>query len=381
MNNSVDFIPWLETIILQEVQAILKESKQNILQDFYLHRKSNNSTKKFHHITESYAKHHINVICHTLLDNTINLIHNQFNNQQSKFLIDIGQYPNNLITNDNTYPLLPQSALDISIYKENWVQLHKYKNLIFVDIETDGLNISTSNILQIALIQPHKQQNKNEFHYNIWSSYIKPNPNYTIDENGKAFKINKITQNMIDTAPTFNDVGIHIVDQTVGKTIVGYNIHSFDLPIIKNHLSKLGIKTSWAFSIDLAQVYWKHHPLTLENALKTYHIDPISAHNAIDDTKACISLMSRMINKNLLPDNHNELLNFIKDSKNRNERNNSHLININKNASHPWISNKIYSEIHNTFYAPPNETNNGTFKRAETSNDDKCYKKPKLVSS
>jgi DNA polymerase III epsilon subunit-like protein len=170
------------------------------------------------------------------------------------------------------------------------------------------------------------------------TSYIKPYDGYKINPNNPSTAIHKIKQIDIDTAPLFNQIAADIVDQMVLCTIVGFNIHNFDIPILTKHLEKAGEKPSWTHTIDLAQVYWKHYPSSLTGALQTLGItSPHKAHDARSDALACINILAGFITNEKLPKSPSALFNIWKEPHKNNNRYGNKIVRIG-NPIHPWIS-------------------------------------------
>jgi len=298
-----------------------------------------------------YAIYYINKITTELNQKMRNL----FEEEQKKFKI--------ILTNTNvlTNPLrnVNKNLLHTIQEKEliNSFKEFKYPfQLFFLDMETDGLDIRTANILQISFIKIQvEEDNKPISIEDVYTTYVKPYDGYQIDENCSSFKVNGIKQQQIDKAPTFKQIAADIADLTVLKVIVGFNIHHFDIPILNRHLKTTNEKSGWTYTIDIAQAFWKSYPLSLTNALKTLGINYNSClHNAKNDNMACIHIFEHLIKQKQLPQTPKEFLTLCSQDKNTTHR--GHII-LQNTPTHPWVGQnwiKNYHQFQDELPTPPN---------------------------
>ena len=203
-----------------------------------------------------------------------------------------------------TKPIPYRSLPQLLAATEMDMSMIGHSNLVAIDLETDGLG-TTSNILQISLIKLHVDKRSRMPMFEDFSSFILPHHGYQVNEKGMAFQVNNISNHTLSGAPLFKDIATEVLKWTDGATLVGFNIHSFDLPILQNQLKKLNASLGHALSIDLAQAFWKYHPRNLQTALYTYK-SPMAKddlHNAYNDAYASLSLLSKMIERGTVPSN------------------------------------------------------------------------------
>jgi DNA polymerase III epsilon subunit-like protein len=341
MNNHKQILQWFSNTLQQETKTTIKEINTELYHD--LQQITDLKMSEIDsEIPKYFIKHYIDKFCH-LIATRLNsqLTHSTTTNITKHITPTINPYlRKKYISHEcELHDIIPPDFLLEPSYSTDFTKsfngfTNYYKKLAFIDLETDSLDIDKANILQISIIIP------NEESYYILNSFVKPSEEYRINENSPSFKVNRITQKNIENARTFDDMAVDIAHVLYNTTLVGFNIHNYDLPILTRHFLKSRVKyTSWTFSIDLAQNYWKHHRLTLENALKEHNLDPIvDPHNALSDASACIRLLSKMIEKQQLPNSFNEMINFIEKAKKENSHKDSKIIRANFNARHPWIS-------------------------------------------
>ena len=336
-----DFNIWLKSTMLNQLATILKETMDQMYLDTFI-QQSNSYTinNHFYNIDQDYAKFYINKIIDKLQLTTTQLYKNKLLQLDSRKCPEhIKPVINNKLSIPNQINLNPidiAKQREYSLIYKDFISPHK---LIFLDIETDSLNINTANILQISLLEIQCSNNSlNPFIIKpLCNSYIKPYNNYIIDKNNKSTKIHNITQKQIDKAPHFHELAMDIVDQTVLATLVGFNIQYFDIPILLKNLKNSKQNPGWTHTIDLAQAYWKYFPSTLENALKALKIQHEPLHNAQNDAIACIDLLAALIIHNKLPTNPEGFQKLLKNSHENATRYGKSIIQRNENPTHPWI--------------------------------------------
>ena len=187
--------------------------------------------------------------------------------------------------------------------------LQALPQLAFLDIETDGTNINTANILQVAIIKPVVDLEHDTLNYiTSWSSYISPSNGYSQKDN-KAYHINHIGDEQLKTAMYIEEAVIDIVHQLKDTVIVGYNINQFDIPILKRECQKYYGPLQYKYSIDLYPAIWKDKKQKLEDAIKAYNL-PINSnpHDATADASCCMDLLFEVIERNELPNTEEEQL-------------------------------------------------------------------------
>jgi DNA polymerase III epsilon subunit-like protein len=334
----IDFQLWLEETMLNTLKTITEDICNKIQFDAYIQMAKTNDS--CHIVDKDYMTHYINKLTHQLNQQVSNSLpdHTLYikSNKYTKSLIHLSPIK---------YPHINNTLLDTAKQIQLYTSFKEFEHpfqLAFLDLETDGLDIQSANILQISFIKIQIEEGSITpfIIQDIITTYVKPYEEYTVNENNPSFKINKITQQDIDQAPLFKHIASTIADGSVMKTIVGFNIHQFDIPILKRHLQKFGEKPGWTHTIDIAQAFWKYYPSTLTNALKTLGIkDTFQTHNAKDDNIACIHIFESLIQSRHIPDKPKDFLNLVHQDANKTRR--SHIIEEN-HPSHPWIGDNYF---------------------------------------
>lgn len=166
------------------------------------------------------------------------------------------------------------------------------RDLVFFDIESTGLNVVRDRIVQIALIKyPKNGGDPVEMEMMI-------NPGIPISQD--AIDVHGITPDMLKNKPTFAQVGQKIFDFIGDSDLSGYNSDRFDVPILMEEFSRMGIilDMSKRKSIDVQKIFYKMEPRTLKAAYKLYcNKELTDAHDALADVRATAEVLKGQIQK------------------------------------------------------------------------------------
>jgi uncharacterized protein YprB with RNaseH-like and TPR domain len=208
----------------------------------------------------------------------------------------------------------PRNILQIS--SQNLIH-HQLKNLyndiIFVDTETDGLSTYKSNLFSICLTSI-KATDHHTFPLTSKEHlfYIKPNNSYSVNTDNQAYKINQISQTTLNSKGiSLSSIASLILDLLTSRIVVGFDINSFDIPIIRNNVKRINITLPPLMTIDLYQAHHKIAKHDLSSALKDlrcYLIAQDSLHSANGDADACIRLLTAFTKDLQLPLTKNSYL-------------------------------------------------------------------------
>lgn len=231
---------------------------------------------------------------------------------QKQFTITPKNLTNKPIRPSNKSSLMERAKLSASAHI-----LQALPQLAFLDIETDGTNINTANILQVAIIKPIIDQEHDTLNYvTSWSSYISPSNGYSQKDN-KAYHINHIGDEQLKTAMYIEEAVIDIVHHLEDTVIVGYNINQFDIPILKRECEKYYGPIHYKYSIDLYPAIWKDKKQKLGDAINAYNLSINSnPHDATADASCCMDLLYEVIERNELPNTEEEQLDLFSSPQN-----------------------------------------------------------------
>lgn len=171
------------------------------------------------------------------------------------------------------------------------MKLNLKKPIIFFDLETTGVNVSTDRIVEICYIKV--MPNGNEL-----SKNMRINPCMHIPE--EATSVHGITDDDVKDCPTFKQVAKEIANDFEGCDIAGFNSNRFDVPMLAEEFlrAQVNIDLSKHNAIDVQVIYHKLEQRTLSAAYKFYcGGELIDAHSALADTRATYEILMAQLDK------------------------------------------------------------------------------------
>lgn len=162
----------------------------------------------------------------------------------------------------------------------------------YIDFETTGLNTHTDQIIEFGAIKIDGGRIVSTF-----SSLARPTMPLE-DISQKALSINQIALDELETAPGLKDTLNKFLSFVDGCVLIGYNISTFDLPMLKaNTADILGKNIDFPY-IDVIHI--ARNVLSLQNyrlvtVAQNLGFDTDSAHRAIEDCKLtmeCLEVLS-----------------------------------------------------------------------------------------
>jgi len=163
--------------------------------------------------------------------------------------------------------------------------------LVFLDLETTGMNIVTDRIVEIALIKVHPDGKEEEKQYRI-------NPEMPIPD--VVSKIHGIYEEDIKDKPTFKEVAKTIAQFIEGCDFAGFNSNRFDIPLLAEEFLRadIDIDLKKRKFIDVQAIFHKMEKRTLTAAYKFYCQKPLEdAHSAMADTKATYEVLKAQLDQ------------------------------------------------------------------------------------
>jgi DNA polymerase III epsilon subunit family exonuclease len=164
------------------------------------------------------------------------------------------------------------------------VNLFYRERFAVIDIESTGVHPTYDAIVQLAVVQ-------------VDCGLIKLRASWYINPErpvGPAAAIHGITDDQLQSAAPFRDVAADIFAAIGDRIVVGYNVAKFDVPILRNHLARVGL--TWeprqvldAWHIVSADAGSKR----LSAAASHYGVAVNKAHDALDDVRTCWNVLTR----------------------------------------------------------------------------------------
>ncbi|MFV0378399.1 MAG: exonuclease domain-containing protein [Mangrovibacterium sp.] len=169
------------------------------------------------------------------------------------------------------------------------MKLQLQKPLIFIDLETTGLNIATDRIVEFALIKinPDGSEETNE---------LRINPEMPIPE--QASRVHGIYDADVAGAPTFKEVAAGLASFMEGCDFAGFNSNRFDIPLLAEEFLRadVAVELKKRRFVDVQAIFHKMEKRTLAAAYKFYcQKELIDAHSALADTRATLEVLEAQL--------------------------------------------------------------------------------------
>ncbi|MDR2286649.1 MAG: 3'-5' exonuclease [Prevotellaceae bacterium] len=179
------------------------------------------------------------------------------------------------------------------------MKLNLKNPLVFFDLETTGISISTDRIVEISYLKIFlngREETKTR----------RLNPQMHIPE--QAIAIHGITDEDVKDCPTFKEIAKSLAIQIEGCDLAGFNSNRFDIPLLAEEFLRAGISIDLSKRkfVDVQTIYHKMEPRNLIAAYKHYcGKDLTQAHSAEADARATYEVLMAQL------DNYPELENDI----------------------------------------------------------------------
>ena len=143
------------------------------------------------------------------------------------------------------------------------MKLNLVRPLCFFDLETTGINITSDRIVEIAILKIFPKGNTKEI-----KSLV--NPEMTIPK--QASDIHGITNDKVDSMPTFKKISKEIYSFIKDSDLAGFNSDRFDIPLLVEEFMRAEIEFNFKkmLTIDVQTIFHKMEQRTLSAALKFY---------------------------------------------------------------------------------------------------------------
>lgn len=171
------------------------------------------------------------------------------------------------------------------------MSLHLQKPIIFFDLETTGLDISVSRIIEMSFLKIYPDKKEE-----VYTKVV--NPEVPIPPETTAF--HGFTDDDVKDMPKFRDIAKELIQFIGSSDLAGYNVLRFDLPLLAEEFLRCDIvfDVSNRDIVDVQNIFHKMEPRTLAGAYRFYcDKELIDAHSAMADTKATYEVLLAQIDK------------------------------------------------------------------------------------
>lgn len=159
------------------------------------------------------------------------------------------------------------------------------KPIVFFDVETTGLSISEDRIIELFMMKVHPDGNRDS-----WYSLINPEGRQSSKE---AIDKHGILNEDLEDQDTFSYLAPEILSFIQGCDLGGYNVMSFDLPLLAEEFLRAGVPFNHRDHkvLDSLAIYRHYEPRNLEAAYKKYTGKTLNnAHSAQADVEATVEI-------------------------------------------------------------------------------------------
>ncbi len=171
------------------------------------------------------------------------------------------------------------------------MKLNLKNPIVFFDLETTGVNISTDRIVEISYLKVYP--NGDEL-----SRTRRINPEMHIPK--EASEVHGIYDEDVKDSPTFKQVAKEIAADFEGADIAGFNSNRFDVPLLAEEFLRAGVDIDMTRRkfVDVQVIFHKMEQRTLVAAMKFYcGKDLTDAHSAEADTRATYEVLKAQLDR------------------------------------------------------------------------------------
>jgi DNA polymerase-3 subunit epsilon len=169
------------------------------------------------------------------------------------------------------------------------MSLQLKRPLVFIDLETTGVNLSTDRIVEIAIIKIFPDGTRS-----VKQKII--NPQIAIPK--ASSDIHGITDDKVKDAPSFKQVANELKQFIDDSDFSGYNSNRFDIPLLMEEFLRAGLEIDMTNRrmLDVQHIFHMMEKRTLGAAYKFYcEKELLDAHSAEADATATWEILEAQL--------------------------------------------------------------------------------------
>ena len=169
------------------------------------------------------------------------------------------------------------------------MKLNLKNPIVFFDLETTGINVSSDRIVEITYLKVEPNGNKT-------SKTLRINPQMHIPEQASA--VHGIYDQDVADCPAFRQVAASIAKDIEGCDLAGYNSINFDIPLLVEEFLRADVDVDLKKRkfVDVMVIFYKQEPRNLSAAYKFYCGKDLSnAHSSEADTMATLEILEAQL--------------------------------------------------------------------------------------
>ena len=171
------------------------------------------------------------------------------------------------------------------------MKLKLKKPIVFFDLETTGVQVSSDRIVEISILKIFPNGNKETKTWLV---------NPTIPIPSESTEIHGISNEKVKNEPTFKELAPEISKLIHNCDLAGYNSNKFDIPLLAEEFLRVGVDFDMKNrkAVDVQNIFHKMEQRTLIAAYKFYcNKELINAHSAEADTTATYEILLSQLEK------------------------------------------------------------------------------------
>ena len=171
------------------------------------------------------------------------------------------------------------------------MQLNLKNPIVFFDLETTGINITTDRIVEISALKVAINGNEEVKTYRV-------NPEMPIPAESTA--VHGISDDDIKDAPTFKEIAKVLAQFIEGCDLCGFNSNRFDIPLLAEEFLRCGVDIDLRKRkfVDVQTIFHKLEQRTLSAAYQFYcGKELVGAHGAEADVRATYEVLKKQLDK------------------------------------------------------------------------------------
>ena len=143
------------------------------------------------------------------------------------------------------------------------MELKLKRPIVFIDLETTGINVSSDRIVEISALKIHPNGKEQWLNTRV-------NPEMHIPE--KATEIHGISDTDVTGSPTFKEIAKNIAVFLEGCDLAGYNAIKFDIPVLAEEFLRVNLDFNFRKRryVDPQVIFYKKEQRTLAAAYQFY---------------------------------------------------------------------------------------------------------------
>ena len=172
-----------------------------------------------------------------------------------------------------------------------FINIQLTRPIVFLDIESTGLNIGTDRIVELALLKVSGDGNRLTKTYRV-------NPEMPIPP--EVTLIHGISDSDVADSPTFRMIAGEVAALIKGCDLGGYNSDKFDIPLLAEEFARADFDIDLKENkfVDVQAIFFLKEPRNLSAAYKFYcNKDLTNAHSAMADVEATWEVLQAQLER------------------------------------------------------------------------------------